>query len=284
MNIQTMADSGKTKALQIVESCAVFKCKHCENLIHPEVTANFFGDFILVAVLEKDDPAFWKLEAPGHEDCIALERKKNEIEEQKIKEKELREQNEQMFKDFIRTIPHENANSAELDNFIVDDSTREAHALACAWDYDDFGLLFSGPSGTGKSHLMIGLAKKIVRNNRDVMFVQTPTLYEEAGKNNFQIPFKYISTEFLFLDDLGTENLNEMKREWIFNLLENRKNRKNFTFISTNLSPKDLREKFFERIASRIFELTVPILVNGTDRRLEKLKERMVEFKARIKK
>lgn len=285
MNIASLVDTGKVKALEIVQSGKAFECSECEHPIMPIMAASHFGDFHVIAKINGEfGIEHWRLDAPGHEQCI--EQSKIKAREEEEAKKQIAEQKkiDDAYRAFVGSIPHENADTISLESFALDDDNREAYELTKAYGEDDFGLLFSGPSGTGKSHLMIALAKEMSAAGCDCLFIQAARFYDECGRNEFRIPNEYLRAYYLFLDDLGTENLNDMKREWLFNLLESRKNSKRITFISTNLSPKDLREKFFERIASRIFELTVPIIVGGVDRRLEKLKDRMAQYKARIKK
>jgi DNA replication protein DnaC len=223
-----------------------------------------------------------KIGVDGHEQCFATA----EMNYKKSREDEERAlQNEKLagaMRELLNKLPHEDSGKVEIESFNVTQENEESFLMADAWrPEDEFGLLFSGSSGTGKSHLMIGIAKRLVRAGYGVEFVQASDLFIECTNNEFKGPSKYLFAQVLFLDDLGSENISDMRREWLFYLFEKRKNRNKTTFISTNLSIKDMREKFFERIASRIFELTIPVIVNGKDQRLERLKIRMASFKER---
>ena len=62
-----------------------------------------------------------------------------------------------------------------------------------------------------------------------------------------------MDTPVLFLDDLGSEPLMQnVTIEQLFNLINERQARRLSTVISTNLSIKELRTRYTERIASRL--------------------------------
>ena len=64
-----------------------------------------------------------------------------------------------------------------------------------------------------------------------------------------------MNTDVLFLDDLGTEPLlDNVTVSQFFNLFNERQNHQKACVISTNLSLKNLRERYTERIASRLLD------------------------------
>ena len=59
----------------------------------------------------------------------------------------------------------------------------------------------------------------------------------------------------LLIDDLGTEPLmNNVTVTQLFNLLNERQLAGRHTVISTNLNPRELQERYTERIASRLLD------------------------------
>jgi DNA replication protein DnaC len=265
------------KIVSYLEANKNFVCDFCALPVEP-IYPNTVENSI-VSICEKvfNDISVYgiKIGVHGHEQCFATA-------EVNYKRKREQEKLAEAMRELVNKLPHEDSGKVEIESFNVTPENEESFLMADAWRPEDkFGLLFSGSSGTGKSHLMIGIAKRLVRAGYRVEFVQASDLFIECTNNEFKVPSKYLFSHFLFLDDLGSENISDMRREWLFYLFEKRKNKNNTTFISTNLSIKDMREKFFERIASRIFELTIPVIVNGKDQRLERLKTRMASFKER---
>ena len=65
----------------------------------------------------------------------------------------------------------------------------------------------------------------------------------------------YLKTEVLFIDDLGTEPIyNNVTREYMYLLINERQLKGLKTIITSNLEPIDIREKYDERIFSRIMD------------------------------
>lgn len=271
---------------EIIAAGAVFECQVCNGSIKPIRSSKDLSDFsYLVADQKGFGIALWYLDAPDHHACMIEAKRRAEQKAQKEIEDKKQKELDQKVKELASKIPHESAHEASFENFIVTDENKEAMEMIKAWRPDDeFGLLLSGPSGTGKSHAMIATAKALASFGASVEFIQASSFFDQCAKNEFKIPNELLRAQFLFLDDLGAENISDIRREWLFTLLEARKNNRRTTFISTNLNVKDLREKFFERIASRIFELTIPVVFGGKDMRLEKLKMRLADFKQRLKK
>ena len=73
------------------------------------------------------------------------------------------------------------------------------------------------------------------------------------------------------MDDLGTEFSSQFSTACIYNLLNTRQNKGLSTIISTNLSARDLQERYEDRITSRIVGMDTRILqFVGKDNRLNK--------------
>ena len=82
----------------------------------------------------------------------------------------------------------------------------------------------------------------------------------------------YLQTEVLFIDDLGTEPIyNNVTREYLYLLINERRNKGLRTIITSNLEPIDIREKYDERIFSRIMdkENSIVLKLDSDDVRLK---------------
>ena len=74
----------------------------------------------------------------------------------------------------------------------------------------------------------------------------------------------------LLIDDLGTEPMmRNITVEYLFTLLNERAAAKRHTVVATNLTPTQLRERYGERVASRLLDktCTAPVLFTGKDLR-----------------
>ena len=91
---------------------------------------------------------------------------------------------------------------------------------------------------------------------------------DESKKNSIQQDI--VSCDLLIIDDLGTELTNAFVATSLFTCLNERHLQKKSTIISTNLSLKDLRDKYSERISSRISLNYKIIKLYGDDIRVKK--------------
>ncbi len=122
-------------------------------------------------------------------------------------------------------------------------------------------LLLFGKSGLGKTYLLHAIAHRLVE--RDIMPVYTSAyhLLEVARRayfeNDSEMLAEMMNAPILLIDDLGTEPmLQNITIEQLFNLLNERQLRHRHTVISTNLTVDELKERYTERIASRLRDET----------------------------
>lgn len=136
-------------------------------------------------------------------------------------------------------------------------------------------LVLYGPSGLGKTYLLQSIAKRSRQRgilsltfNANALFNQIRQAYfareEEVDQPYYEVPL-------LLIDDLGTEPLWEnITLEQMFALLEYRIQHRKSTVISTNLSPENLRNRYTQRIYSRLMDpsLSLVLQFQGQDIRL----------------
>jgi DNA replication protein DnaC len=84
----------------------------------------------------------------------------------------------------------------------------------------------------------------------------------------------YYDCDLLIIDDLGTEMSNQFTVSCLYNIINVRINNARATVISTNLSQNDLRQRYWDRITSRLFGEYRPLLFVGNDVRAQKLKKK----------
>lgn len=145
---------------------------------------------------------------------------------------------------------------------------------------DDVSLLFIGNTGTGKTHLSVAAAAEIINRGYYVVYNTAQNLFDDfvydkthVSSNEGSRTEKYFDCELLVIDDLGTENITQFSISCLYNLINTRKCDGKAMIINTNLTQKDLRAKYDDRIFSRLAGEFLPYIFKGTDIRMKKLYE-----------
>ena len=118
-------------------------------------------------------------------------------------------------------------------------------------------MLLMGPSGLGKTFLMHAMAKRLLDRGFNVLMMSAYRFLDVARKAYFSGQMTELDSimeaDVLLLDDLGSEPLMEnITIVQLFNLINERQTAGRGTVISTNLNVRELRERYTERIASRL--------------------------------
>lgn len=122
-------------------------------------------------------------------------------------------------------------------------------------------LFFYGTVGTGKSFLSCCVAKELIDRGNLVLYFSASQLFDILSKSTFDkdspeavagISDDICGCDLLIIDDLGTELTNSFVSSQLFSCLNSRHLRKKATIITTNLSLGELRDRYSDRIFSRI--------------------------------
>lgn len=156
-------------------------------------------------------------------------------------------------------------------NFEQTAKNEKAFKLAQDFEPNGHGLLFYGPTGTGKTHLMSAIGNKFL-SRVGMLFISCPEFLDELRKNqNQKIDLLEIAENIplLILDDIGAEKVSEWVQEQLFILINHRVEWKLSTLFTSNCSLSELKEKLGDRIASRIAGMCRLVRVDGEDHRVK---------------
>ncbi len=131
---------------------------------------------------------------------------------------------------------------------------------------DEFGqryenILLFGNVGVGKTFLTNCMAKEILDKGYSVVYFTSMRMFDTLSRELFgteedrswEVLDDLFTCDLLIIDDLGTESVNSFVSSRLFDVLNERDLRKKPTIISTNLSFKDMKDRYSERNFSRIF-------------------------------
>lgn len=185
-------------------------------------------------------------------------------------------------------LEHENFDSLSYDYYKGDDLLRYQNAVSICHDFiDNFStkyanLLFCGTVGCGKSFLSNCIAKELLKDGYSVIYFSAVNLFaalseytfENKNKESLYNPYEDLyNCDLVIIDDLGTEITNSFTTSQFFSLINERNMRKKSMIISTNLSLGELRDRYSDRIFSRITNSFTGLKISGPDiRQLKKHK------------
>ncbi len=147
------------------------------------------------------------------------------------------------------------------------------------FELDYQNLLFYGTVGTGKSFLSNCIANALIEKGHSVIYFSAGDLFAKIseyafrknGRDSGMNPYDDIyNCDLLVLDDLGTELTNSFVVSQLFTCLNERHLRRKSTVISTNLPMEDLRDRYSDRIFSRIISNYDVCKLSGQDVRIYK--------------
>ena len=143
------------------------------------------------------------------------------------------------------------------------------------------GLLFTGNTGLGKTHLSLAIAREVINKGYGVIYISTQNMVSKLEKEKFQINNSneserhFIDCDLLIIDDLGTEYANAFSNAAIYNVISSRITMNKPTIISTNLSTRELEKFYTPRMVSRLIGNNIRLEFLGVDIRQQILKRSM---------
>lgn len=141
--------------------------------------------------------------------------------------------------------------------------------------------LFGG-TGLGKTHLSTAAAKVIIERGFDVVYTGAIGMFSDfekvrfgnaSGRESGENTDRYFDCDLLIIDDLGSEVANQFTVSCLYDVINTRINKGLPMILSTNLRQVELRQRYWDRITSRIFGEFVTLMLTGTDVRAKKLRE-----------
>jgi len=179
-------------------------------------------------------------------------------------------------------------------NFYLDQAKRWAQQFVDEYPVD-LGLIFTGPTGVGKTHLAVAVLRDLMaRKGVDCLFVDFRELLQSiresynpvSDTSELRLLEPVVETEVLLLDELVSANPSDWVKERLAYLINSRYNQKKVTLITTTLPFGDsgqprsvVREpngapipdlersldQFGVTLSSRIYEMCKPIEIHAED-------------------
>lgn len=134
-------------------------------------------------------------------------------------------------------------------------------ALNAAVEWEGGSMVFSGPVGTGKTHLACVLLRGAAERQMGGRYWSVPQLLDEIrarfgekGEQAHAFARRVSDEHLLLLDDLGAERATDWATTELAKLIDYRYQRGLATLVTTNLTLRDVAEYLGERTADRMAE------------------------------
>ena len=116
----------------------------------------------------------------------------------------------------------------------------------------DFGLLFAGPTGVGKTHLAVAVLRELmVRKGVPCLYYDFLKLLKDirdsynpvSHTSELRVLGPVLDVEVLLLDDLAASDPTDWVRETLAHIINSRYNEKRVTLITTTLSAENSKRR-----------------------------------------
>lgn len=198
-------------------------------------------------------------------DCIEYHRcncsKAQEYWRKKDKQ-EYEKQKRNRYKEVINRIYKENyvgrnIQNLNFENFYSDKNNQ--YAIKVAKDYTNKnktnmqanGLIITGMSGVGKTHLAGAIANRLIEDGKIVLMGRLTTLldmiketFRDNTKSENELIELYSNVDMIIIDDLGTERISSWALEKLYTIIQNRFENGLPIIITTRFDKKGLISRF----------------------------------------
>jgi DNA replication protein DnaC len=153
------------------------------------------------------------------------------------------------------------------------------------------GLLFQGPPGVGKTHLLVGLIKRLCERGIECLFLDYQELLRQIQNSynptvrttEYELLQPVLSTEVVAIDDLGNNRISDWVEDTVTYVVNHRYSNNRPTLFSANLYDEPMQgppgdrltkatfvERLGPRVASRLKEMCTFVPLNAPDYRARK--------------
>ena len=223
------------------------KCKFCGKDLKPRGLDYLYANMPLSSIEYercdcKQSKAYW-----------------NEIDLKEEKQKK-RKHFEQMIKQFyIQNYSSKRIQDYQFENLIITETNRKEIEIAkdftkkCINKNQKNGLIITGKSGVGKTHLATAILNQLTEKDMLVLMGRLILLldvikdtFKDFSSKEKDIIELYSKVDMLIIDDLGTERISSWALEKLYTIIENRNENKLPIIVTTRFNKESLLDRFYQ--------------------------------------
>lgn len=135
-------------------------------------------------------------------------------------------------------------------------------------------IVLTGQPGLGKTFFLESLASEMKNKTESILFINAFDLFSSFHKyrlGELETIEPIMNVQALFIDDLGSEQMTQnVTKEYMFQMIERRQTGGLHTFLATNLDEGSVKDRYTEKVASRLFakDMTLVFRFKGSDLRI----------------
>ena len=194
----------------------------------------------------------------------------DEIDLKEEKQKK-RKQMEQMTRQFyIQNYISKQIQDYQFDNFIITEINKKEVEIAkdftekCINKNQKNGLIITGKSGVGKTHLATAILNKLTEKDMLVLMGRMILLldvikdtFKDFSSKEKDIIELYSKVDMLIIDDLGTERISSWALEKLYTIIENRNENKLPIIVTTRFNKESLLDRFCQSEDKELSEAVI---------------------------
>ena len=223
------------------------KCKFCGKNLKPIGLDYLYANIPLSSIEYKrcdckESQAYW-----------------NEIDlKEEIQKK--RKHFEQIIRQFyIQNYSSKRIQDYQFKNFIITEINKKEIEIAkdftekCINKNQKNGLIITGKSGVGKTHLATAILNKLTEKDMLVLMGRLILLldvikdtFKDFSSKEKDIIELYSKVDMLIIDDLGTERISSWALEKLYTIIENRNENKLPIIVTTRFNKESLLDRFYQ--------------------------------------
>ena len=142
-------------------------------------------------------------------------------------------------------------------NFKVTDVNKKEVEIAkdytkkCTENKQENGLIITGNSGVGKTHLVASISNELIEKDKLVLIGRLTSLldmiketFKDNSKSENELIELFSNVDMVVIDDLGTEKISQWALDKIYTIIENRNENKLPIIITTKFDKEGLLHRF----------------------------------------